>query len=138
MGMLAIRSVLTEDETHRDALHEKHALESSRLTGTDMKQGKNEPGVIAIPETGFMRHKQILQIFPVSRSTLWRLVQAGKFPKPIKMGAHLIVWRAEEVRAWIAAQGRDEIGIVSVSDVDQVKTKAKRRRSTAGQAAVAA
>jgi prophage regulatory protein len=34
---------------------------------------------------------------------IWRLVKAGKFPAPIKIGARS-AWIASEIDAWIAAQ----------------------------------
>lgn len=77
----------------------------------------HEPKAIAIPETGFMRFKQVQQVFPIGRTTLWDLVGRGLFPKPIRMSSRLVVWRAEEVRAWIAAQGRQKAGIVPANDV---------------------
>ncbi|MFL9955625.1 AlpA family phage regulatory protein [Paraburkholderia nemoris] len=77
-----------------------------------------EPKTIAIPETGFMRFKQVQQIFPIGRTTLWDLVGRGLFPAPIRMSSRLVVWRAEEVRAWIAAQGQ-KAGIVAADKVGQ-------------------
>ena len=74
---------------------------------------------IAIPETGFMRFKQVQQVFPIGRTTLWDLVGRGLFPKPIRMSSRLVVWRAEEVRAWIAVQGQQKAGIVAADKVGQ-------------------
>ncbi|WP_406867659.1 helix-turn-helix transcriptional regulator [Paraburkholderia fungorum] len=80
-----------------------------------------EPKVIAIPETGFMRFKQVQQVFPIGRTTLWDLVGRGRFPKPIRMSSRLVVWRAEEIRAWIAAQGNQKAGIVAGNEAGQGK-----------------
>lgn len=55
-----------------------------------------------IPETGFLRQTQILRLVPVSRSTLWRYVRNGFFPRPLKLSTGVTVWRAEEVRRWIS------------------------------------
>lgn len=55
-----------------------------------------------IPETGFVRQAQILRLVPVSRSTLWRYVRDGLFPRPLKLSTGVTVWRAEEVRRWIS------------------------------------
>ena len=40
----------------------------------------------------------------ISRSRLYALLKAGKFPKPLRLGARAIGWRVEEVDAWIAAR----------------------------------
>ena len=63
--------------------------------------------VTRLPETGFLRQPQVLSFVPISRSTLWRRVQDGTFPEPVKLSARITAWRAEDVRTWIAAQGGD-------------------------------
>ena len=60
---------------------------------------------VTIPETGFLRQPQVLTIVPISKSTLWRRVGAGTFPAPVKLSPRVTVWRAEDVRRWIAEQG---------------------------------
>lgn len=35
---------------------------------------------------------------PVSKSTWWAGVKDGRFPKPIKLGPRITVWRAEDIR----------------------------------------
>jgi prophage regulatory protein len=57
-----------------------------------------------LPETGFVRQKQLAAIIPFSRTTLWRKVRAGEFPAPVKLSAGITAWRVEEVRAWIASR----------------------------------
>lgn len=60
---------------------------------------------LPLPETGFLRQKQVLALVPISKSTLWRRVGAGTFPAPVKLSPRVTAWRAEDVRGWIAAQG---------------------------------
>ena len=36
-----------------------------------------------------------------SKCQLWRLWNAGKFPKPVKLSAVRNAWRADEIDAWI-------------------------------------
>jgi predicted DNA-binding transcriptional regulator AlpA len=64
--------------------------------------------VVRLPETGFLRQPQVLVFVPISRSTLWRRIQAGTFPGPVKLSARVTAWRAEDVRRWIADQGGGE------------------------------
>jgi predicted DNA-binding transcriptional regulator AlpA len=42
-------------------------------------------------------------LLPVSPATIWRWVRDGKFPKPIKLGASVTGWHADEVDAFVAA-----------------------------------
>ena len=62
--------------------------------------------ITSIPETGFLRQRQVLQIASFSATTLWRRCKAGTFPKPIKLSAQISAWRVEEIRAWVEAQGK--------------------------------
>jgi prophage regulatory protein len=54
-----------------------------------------------IPETGFVRLRQVLTVIPVCRSYWWAGVKSGRFPKPIKLAARCTVWRAEDIRELI-------------------------------------
>lgn len=62
--------------------------------------------VPVLPETGFLRQQQVLVFVPISKSTLWRRIQAKTFPGPVKLSARVTAWRAEDVRRWIAEQGK--------------------------------
>ncbi|MDR2875964.1 MAG: AlpA family phage regulatory protein [Methylobacillus sp.] len=56
----------------------------------------------AIPATGFVRIHQLAGgVVPLSKSSIWRLVSVGKFPRPVKLSERCTAWRAEDVRAWI-------------------------------------
>lgn len=61
---------------------------------------------LALPETGFLRQPQVLAFVPISKSTLWRRIQARSFPEPVKLSERVTVWRAEDIRRWIAQQGQ--------------------------------
>ena len=56
-----------------------------------------------LPATGFLRQWQVLALVPISKSTLWRRVQVGSFPEPVKLSTRITVWRAEDLRRWIDA-----------------------------------
>ncbi|MDE2382808.1 MAG: AlpA family phage regulatory protein [Xanthomonadaceae bacterium] len=55
----------------------------------------------ALPETGFLRLPEVLKLYPVSRSTWWAGVRAGRFPQPVKIGERCTAWRAEDIRELI-------------------------------------
>ncbi|GAB4363826.1 MAG: hypothetical protein Kow0026_28570 [Oricola sp.] len=55
-----------------------------------------------LPETGLLRLSSILAPngpIPVSKSTWWAGVRDGRFPKPLKLGPRITVWRAEDIHA---------------------------------------
>jgi prophage regulatory protein len=41
-------------------------------------------------------------ILSFSPALLWRMVQRGQFPKPVKLSAGVTAWQADAVDAWIA------------------------------------
>ena len=61
---------------------------------------------LTLPETGFLRQPQVLTFVPISKSTLWRRIQARTFPEPVKLSERVTVWRAEDIRRWIGQQGQ--------------------------------
>ncbi|MBT9098771.1 AlpA family phage regulatory protein [Methylovulum psychrotolerans] len=40
----------------------------------------------------------------MSKSTIWRLVREGKFPKPIKLSDKVTVWKADSIIEWLASK----------------------------------
>jgi len=62
----------------------------------------------AIPEAGYLRLPQVLAVFPVSRSTWWAGVRAGRYPKPVQLGARCTAWHVDEIRALIEATRQGE------------------------------
>ncbi|MFN7121877.1 MAG: helix-turn-helix transcriptional regulator [Hydrogenophaga sp.] len=54
-----------------------------------------------MPQAGYIREAGLLAIFPFSSATLWRWVQKGTFPKPIKLSPRITAWRLDEVLKWM-------------------------------------
>jgi prophage regulatory protein len=76
----------------------------------------------------FIRTRDVLQMLGVSRTTLWRMVRAGTFPRRVTISARASGHVLEEVEAWMAeradrsparatvpvpqlAPGSDELGL---------------------------
>jgi prophage regulatory protein len=55
-----------------------------------------------LPDAGYLRFKQVLEIIPVSRSTWWQGIKDGRFPKGVKLGARMTAWRVEDIRSLMA------------------------------------
>jgi prophage regulatory protein len=45
--------------------------------------------------------EQVLEILPVSKSTLWRLEKQGIFPRHFKVGSRKNGWLESDVQSWI-------------------------------------
>lgn len=52
----------------------------------------------SIPETGFLRLSQVLQIIPVSKSSWYAGVSEGRYPKPVPLGPRAKAYRAKDIR----------------------------------------
>lgn len=59
-------------------------------------------------QTGFLRLPQILELFPIGKSSWWAGVKAGRFPKAIKLSSRTTVWLASEIFAFIESQRKAE------------------------------
>jgi prophage regulatory protein len=40
----------------------------------------------------------------LSRVQRWRMIRAGSFPAPIKLGKNSIGWREDDITAWLASR----------------------------------
>ncbi len=62
-----------------------------------------------VPETGFIRLPQVLQLIPVSRASWWAGVKAGKYPPGVKIGARTTGWRVSDIRDLIERLSGNEV-----------------------------
>jgi prophage regulatory protein len=49
----------------------------------------------------FLRRSDVEQLTGLSRSTIYRFIQAGTFPRPISIGGRSVRWRSSDVTAWM-------------------------------------
>lgn len=63
-----------------------------------------------LPPTGYLRLPQVLAVFPVSKSTWYAGVKAGKYPKAIKLGLRSSAYTVESIRALIERVANDAGG----------------------------
>lgn len=50
----------------------------------------------------FIDLKQVSNKTQYSRTTIYRLIQEGNFPKQVKLGPNRSVWVESEIEAWMA------------------------------------
>jgi len=51
--------------------------------------------------SGYLRIWQVLEVFPIGKSTWWAGVKEGRFPAPVKLGPRTTAWRADDIKALI-------------------------------------
>lgn len=44
----------------------------------------------------------LLTQIPVSSATMWREIGAGRFPKPVRIGARRVAFFQDEINSWLA------------------------------------
>jgi predicted DNA-binding transcriptional regulator AlpA len=54
--------------------------------------------VVTLPETGYLRIKEVLKFIPVGRTSWWLAVKEGRYPQPVKLGPRTTAWRVEDIR----------------------------------------
>ena len=64
---------------------------------------------VRVVQSDALRSERLVPLEPVcvvtgnSRSTIYRMIAAGSFPKPVKTSKGRVAWREREVLAWLAA-----------------------------------
>jgi prophage regulatory protein len=93
-----------------DAVTDQHEAEA--------KNGEpdNEPRLRRM-----LSERQLLELVPISRTTLFRLMKAGKFPRGVYVSANRRIWFERDVVAWQEA-------IEAVDEFDPSRGRGKRRR----------
>ena len=56
----------------------------------------------ARPERQILRVADLQDLLNLSRTTIWRLRQAGEFPQPIRLSANAVGWHAHDIYEWLA------------------------------------
>ncbi len=78
----------------------------------------------------FLRPRQVLEMIGVSRTTLWRMVQAGTFPRPVRITERNCGFLLDNVEAWMKSRAA---GLPSETEPASV-APARERRTTLGLA----
>lgn len=52
--------------------------------------------------TRLIRLPEVQHRVGLGRSTIYRWMAEGKFPKPVQLGGYSVAWAEDEVEAWIA------------------------------------
>jgi predicted DNA-binding transcriptional regulator AlpA len=83
-------------------------------SGTEIKSGLRR----------MMSEQEVLAAIPISRTTLFRLMKAGKFPRAVYVSANRRIWFERDVANWQAA-----IEAVDEFNPNRGRGKGRRRRA---------
>jgi prophage regulatory protein len=56
--------------------------------------------------TRLVRLPEVQRRVGLGRSTIYRWMAEGKFPRPVQLGGYAVAWAEDEVENWIAARLR--------------------------------
>lgn len=60
----------------------------------------------SVPEpkrvTRLIRLKEVQHRVGLGRSTIYRWMAEGKFPKPVQLGGYAVAWAEDDIQNWIA------------------------------------
>ena len=51
-----------------------------------------------------LRTPAVIQLTGLGRTTIWRRVRAGDFPRPVKISARAVAWQRRAITDWIASR----------------------------------
>ena len=55
-------------------------------------------------EDRLLRLPEVLHLCGISRTTLNRLIAAGRFPAPVRIGPRAVAWRESDIRRWLESR----------------------------------
>lgn len=70
------------------------------IVGEELEKGSTEPRRV----TRLIRLPEVQHRVGLGRSTIYRWMSEGKFPKPVQLGGYAVAWAEDEVEAWITTR----------------------------------
>ena len=71
-----------------------------------------EPETLAASEprriTRLIRFKEVQHRVGLGRSTIYRWMAEGKFPKPVQLGGYAVAWAEADIDKWISSRVSDD------------------------------
>ena len=60
------------------------------------------------PVTRLIRLKEVQHRVGLGRSTIYRWMAEGKFPKPVQLGGYAVAWAEADIDKWISSRVSDD------------------------------
>jgi prophage regulatory protein len=58
----------------------------------------------SIEQVRAIRTEQVMRMTGLWRTTIFRAVKEGRFPKPMKLGERAVGWLESDIRAWLESR----------------------------------
>ena len=70
------------------------------IVGEEIDKGATETRRV----TRLIRLPEVQHRVGLGRSTIYRWMSKGKFPKPVQLGGYAVAWGEEDIIAWVESQ----------------------------------
>lgn len=60
-------------------------------------------------KTTILRRRDVQLMIRLSRSTIYKMIAEGNFPRPIKLGARAVGWRKSDITDWLELRANGQI-----------------------------
>ena len=70
------------------------------IVGEQIDKGATETRRV----TRLIRLPEVQHRVGLGRSTIYRWMSEGKFPKPVQLGGYAVAWGEEDIIAWVESQ----------------------------------
>lgn len=81
----------------------KNARPQPTKVGKPNRHSRYQATGTDLPATGYIRLPKVLTVIPVSPSGWWAGIQAGRFPKGVKLSPRVTAWDVCAIRALIVS-----------------------------------
>lgn len=71
-----------------------------------MSEIKTQPTHVLQVKEALLKVRQTCEITGLSKSSIYALLKAGRFPAPVRLGSRCTRWRMTDINAWIAQVGQ--------------------------------
>jgi prophage regulatory protein len=83
-------------------MSEQFLPESDIVERTQIKSRSRKETLSSPDEVIFVRLPKVKAVTGLSKSSLYALIRANNFPRPIRLGPRTVVWVRSEVNEWAA------------------------------------
>lgn len=70
------------------------------ITSKEMKMNDNS-NENQVGLNGYLRLPKVLELIPIAKSSWWKGVKQGRYPKPVSIGIRTKAWKVEDIRKLI-------------------------------------
>lgn len=61
-------------------------------------------GTQSVSSERLLRLRQVQELVPLAKGTIYGMIQLGQFPRPVQLGRQCVAWRLSEIEHWIRSR----------------------------------